>query len=131
MTTHLDDAEPRYQKWFATYAALCNKVLTVQLDRLQPEPDRISQAILESYTVIFRDVHYLEVLDEMQTDDEFFAGRELGVLARHEDSELLKRRRDREISKTPRILFHYSLMTTDEVFCVLTSFEPELVRNDG
>ena len=131
MTTLLDDAEPDYQFWFAKWATLSDNVFTVQLDRLVRQSEKPNLNVLVSYTVIFRDVQYLEVFGETRAGDSFFSSRDAGVLARHHASELLDRRKEKEFALSPRDYAHYSLMTTDEFFSVLTSYEPEIVRNDG
>ena len=130
MTTLLDEAEPDYVFWVAKWSTLSDHVFTVQLDRLV-RPGESKLDVLVAFTVVFRDVQYLEVFDETRSDESFFSGRDQGVLARHQSSKLLDRRKELEIAMSPREYFHYSLMTTDEFFNVLTSFEPEIVRNDG
>ena len=130
MTTQLDEAEPDYAYWYAKWSTLSDNVLTIQLGRLV-RSDESELNVLVSYTVVFRDVQYLEVFGETRSGESFFSGREPGVLARHQSSDLLDRRKELEIALSPRDYFHYSLMTTDEFFSVLCSYEPEIVRNDG
>lgn len=115
-----------YQQWHARHSVLSDRILTVQLCRLGGSTIHIEP----SFTVIFRDVQYLEVFDEVRTGDAFFSGRSSGVLAVHEESELLNRRATQELNSA-RAYTHYSLLTSDEVFNVLSGFEPQLIRNDG
>ena len=124
MNTALDDFP--YQQWYLASFSYQDNVLMLDVARLQVAGDH---DVSPRYVVVFGDVRYFQVYDEVAHRTEALAGREGGVLGWHASSNLIKHLKETtDVLNAPGEFKHFSLMTGDEFVHVVTRSEPSVTR---
>ena len=124
MITALDDFP--YQKWYLASLSYVDNVLTLDVARLQVagQTDETPRHI-----VVFGDVRYFQVYDEVSHRPEALAGREENVLGQHASSELIEYlKATTNVLNAPGEFKHFSLLTGNEFVHVVTRSEPSVTR---
>jgi hypothetical protein len=124
MKTELD-AYP-YQKWYLASFNYQDNLLILDVARLhidgdQNEPPR--------YVVVFGDVRFFQVYDEVAHRDAAMFDRDEGVLAQHGDSRLIDYlRAETGVLDGPGEYKHFSLLTGGDFVHVVSRADPTITK---
>ena len=124
MKTELDAYS--YQKWYLANFSYKDNLLILDVARLQFRGDQNEPP---RYVVVFGDVRFFQVYDEVAHRDAAMSGRDEGVLAQHGESRLIDYlRAETKVLDGPGDFKHFSLLTGGDFVHVVSRSEPTVTR---
>ncbi|MBH0030682.1 hypothetical protein I6F10_07320 [Pseudoalteromonas sp. SWYJZ98] len=124
MNTAIDEVTNNYQDWSLDKLSYVDGLLTLNLKTYIKGDDPVRFMVVFTNTVLF------ETYVESSHFHDYHQNRDSGVIGVYSDSSLLEyaQTKTNTFSLNNNKLFHYSVMTTNEIIHVLTNIEPQVIN---